>query len=103
MAKSLIRDDTAYPGAEGSLQAWSRTLSGFAREFREGTAALIRGTSRTFGKKSANDYSTMSYDELRRIADNDAIAGHMSEEEYERLSVELWRKFSAEKLTAQVS
>lgn len=44
------------------------------------------------------DYSAMNYDELRRIADNDAIADRMSEEEYEALSVELWRKFGLEKI-----
>jgi len=44
------------------------------------------------------DYSAMNYDELRRIADNDAIADRMSEDEYEALSVELWRKFSLEKI-----
>jgi hypothetical protein len=41
----------------------------------------------------------MNYEELRRLADNDPIADKMSNEEYESLSVELWRKFSAEKLT----
>jgi hypothetical protein len=42
------------------------------------------------------DYSRMSYDQLRRIADNDAVADRMSEEEYEALSVQMWRKFSVE-------
>ena len=35
----------------------------------------------------------MSYAELVRIANNDALADGMSEEEYESLSVILWRKF----------
>jgi hypothetical protein len=43
------------------------------------------------------NYSRMSHDELRGIADNDSLAESMSEEEYETLSVELWRKFSMEK------
>jgi hypothetical protein len=43
------------------------------------------------------DYSKMNYQELFRIANNDPAAEAMSEEEYEALSVELWRKFSAEK------
>ncbi|MFZ0138817.1 MAG: hypothetical protein WAK89_17265 [Candidatus Sulfotelmatobacter sp.] len=43
----------------------------------------------------------MSYEELRMIADNDSIADRMSDEEYESLSVALWRKFSAEKLTLE--
>lgn len=35
----------------------------------------------------------MSYAELVRIANNDALAEGMSEEEYESLSITLWRKF----------
>jgi hypothetical protein len=46
------------------------------------------------------DYSQMSYSELFRIANNDAIANAMSEEEYEALSVELWKKFGVEKRIA---
>ena len=42
------------------------------------------------------DYSRMSYEQLRRIADNDAVADRMSEEEYEALSVQMWRKFGVE-------
>jgi hypothetical protein len=44
------------------------------------------------------DYSKMTYEELRRIADNDAIADLLSEEEYESLSVAMWKRFGAEKL-----
>jgi hypothetical protein len=43
------------------------------------------------------EYSKMSYEALRKIADNDSIADNMSDEEYESLSIELWRKFSAER------
>jgi hypothetical protein len=46
------------------------------------------------------DYSRMSYSELFKIANNDSIANAMSEEEYESLSVELWKKFSTEKRIA---
>jgi hypothetical protein len=42
----------------------------------------------------------MNYAELVRIANNDAIADAMSEEEYEALSGELWRKFAVEKRIA---
>jgi hypothetical protein len=42
------------------------------------------------------DYSRMSYEQLRGIADNDAIAEQMSEEEYEALSTQMWRKFGIE-------
>jgi hypothetical protein len=43
------------------------------------------------------DYSKLSYQELCKIANNDAIADSMSEEEYENLSRELWKKFRVEK------
>ncbi len=52
-------------------------------------------------RADAIDYSRMSYEELRMIADNDSIADKMSDEEYESLSLALWRKFSAEKLTLE--
>ena len=52
-------------------------------------------------KTNAIDYSRMSYEELRMIADNDSIADKMSDEEYESLSLALWRKFSAEKLALE--
>lgn len=42
------------------------------------------------------DYSRMSYEQLRTIADNDAVADRMSDEEYEALSVQMWRKFGVE-------
>jgi hypothetical protein len=42
------------------------------------------------------DYSQLSYRELCAIANNDAIADGMSEEEYERLSREIWKKFRVE-------
>ena len=42
------------------------------------------------------DYAAMSYDELRRIAENEALAEKMSDEEYEALSIQLWRKFGVE-------
>jgi hypothetical protein len=47
------------------------------------------------------DYSKMSYDQLRKLADNDSIADRMSDEEYEVLSAELWKKFGMEKLVAE--
>lgn len=47
---------------------------------------------------TATDYSKMNYEQLRKIADNDAIADKMSYEEYECLSMELWREFSLEKV-----
>ncbi len=65
----------------------------------------VRSTTRVEGhqrsKTDAIDYSRMSYEELRMLADNDSIADKMSNEEYESLSVALWKKFSAEKLTLE--
>jgi hypothetical protein len=52
-------------------------------------------------RSDAIDYSRMSYEELRTIADDDSIADKMSDEEYESLSLALWKKFSAEKLTLE--
>jgi hypothetical protein len=43
------------------------------------------------------DYSKLSYQELCQMANNDAIADSLSEEEYEKLSRELWKKFRVEK------
>jgi hypothetical protein len=58
-----------------------------------------RTEERQHKRTGAIDYSRMNYEELLKIADNDAIADKMSNEEYESLSVELWRRFSTEKLT----
>jgi len=104
LSKSLLRDNTgdAYQVADGYLHACTRPLIELLRELRVRTASLIQGNSRTVDKRRSTDYSRMSYDALRKIADNDAVAESMSDEEYESLSVELWRKFSAEKLTASV-
>jgi len=46
-------------------------------------------------------YAKMNYDELRKIADDDSIADNISDEEYDSLSTELWKKFSAEKVITQ--
>ncbi len=87
MGKSLLPDEVrvAYPIEEWHFPVRSKTLA-------EG---------RQHKRIDAIDYSRMSYEELRMIADNDSIADRMSDEEYESLSVALWRKFSAEKLTLE--
>ncbi len=87
MGKSVLPDEVrnAYPVEEWHFPAWSKTL--VEERQRKRTDAI--------------DYSRMSYEELRMIADNDSIADKMSDEEYESLSVALWRKFSAEKLTLE--
>ena len=87
MAKSLLPDEvrSAYPIEEWHFPVRSKTL---VEEHQHKTTDEI-------------DYSRMSYEELRMIADNDSIADRMSDEAYESLSVALWRKFSAEKLTLE--
>jgi hypothetical protein len=87
LGKSLLPDEVrgAYPIEEWHFPVRSRTL------LKEGQLK----------RTDAIDYSRMSYEELRMIADNDSIADGMSDEEYESLSVALWRKFSAEKLTLE--
>jgi hypothetical protein len=64
---------------------------------------LGRIEKRQHKRTGAIDYSRMNYEELLKIADNDAIADKMSNEEYESLSVELWKRFSIEKLTHRES
>lgn len=92
MAKSLLRDDIAdvYPLEQRHPRGWFSPLIELLRE-------LLRRASVVLNKTSRTDYSKMTYNELRDIADNDAIADSMSNEDYESLSVELWRKFSAER------
>jgi hypothetical protein len=91
LAKSLLRANAGgvYQIAEGSLLAWTRPLIEFLRDFRAGTTSVPHGAPRMLNKRSTTDYSRISYDALRKIADNDAISDHMSDEEYEPLSVEL--------------
>jgi hypothetical protein len=45
---------------------------------------------------TAANYSRMNYEQLRKIADNDVVAANMSNEQYEALSIAMWRKFSVE-------
>ena len=98
MAKSLLPDEIqiAYPVEEWHSPARSKTLVEVPHEFK-----LERTVERQHKDSAAIDYSTMSYEELRTIADNDSVAEKMSDEEYESLSVAMWRKFSVEKLTLE--
>jgi hypothetical protein len=58
----------------------------------------VRDTNPRIGREKAmTDYSRMSYQELCTIANNDVLADSMSDEEYEKLSRELWKKFRVEK------
>jgi hypothetical protein len=108
LGKSLLPDEIrgAYQVEEWHFPARSKTLvevlpefelrkSGIARKWWKQIFDLERTEERR-DKATAADYSGMNYEELRQIADNDPIADNMSNEEYESLSVELWRKFSVE-------
>jgi len=111
LGKSLLPDDVrgAYPVEEWHFHAWSKTLVEVLHEFKLRTNAIAKRwlgqvsdpgrTEEVRRTRIATDYSRMNYEQLREIADNDPVADKMSNEEYESLSVELWRKFSAEKLT----
>lgn len=110
MGKSLLPDDVrgAYQVEEWHFPAWSKTLIGVLHEFklrkndigskwREQISDPARAEDHQHTKTRATDYSRMNYEELRKIADNDPVADSVSNEEYESLSIELWRKFSMEK------
>ncbi len=112
MGKSLLPDDVqgAYQVEEWHFHTWSKTLIEALHEFKLPTSIISetrqgqisdpgRTEERQHKRTGAIDYSRMNYEELLKIADNDAIADKMSNEEYESLSVELWRRFSTEKLT----
>jgi hypothetical protein len=94
VGKSLIPDNTASACAmeEPDVRAGSaavNVLRGFGAAVRSAIATWI-------GRGRPADYSGMKYEELRRIANNDAMTDEMSDEEYESLSSEMWRKFSLE-------
>jgi hypothetical protein len=114
LGKSLLPDEVrgAYPVEEWYFPAWSKTLveilhhlkactSDIAKTWRKQSSELGRTEEKQLKRTDSTDYSRMSYEDLRTIADNDSIAEEMSNEEYESLSVALWRKFSAEKLTLE--
>lgn len=94
-----VRD--AYRAQRGYGQVFVSVVGNFFREVKASRGGLFRDASSVRAifhwKKRTRDYAKMSYAALRRIADNDVLADQMSEEEYERLSIELWRKFRDEK------
>ncbi len=69
--------------------------SGIATAWRKRTSDLGSTDARPQDTTSA-DYSKMNYEQLRQLADNSPVADNLSDEEYESLSIELWRKFSVE-------
>jgi hypothetical protein len=110
LGKSLLPDEVRglYRVEEWHFHAWSKTLVDVLQELNRRKKDLAKSwwkqifdrgrTEERNRATTAPDYSRMNYEELRKIADNDPVADNMSDEEYGSLSVELWRKFSAEKL-----
>lgn len=105
MGKSLLPENSrgAYQIQQWHFPAWPKTFvevlhgfvlrkSGIARKWLKSASDLGSDDHRL----TATDYSRMNYAQLRKIADNDAIASHLSDEEYDALSTELWRQFSVE-------
>ena len=80
LAKRLPRDAAAEACqvAEGYFHAGPRTIIELLREFRVRTTVLIRGGPGILHRRTT-DYSRMSYDALREMADNDAISDCMSD------------------------
>jgi hypothetical protein len=109
LGKSLLPDDIrgAYPVEEWHFHAWSKSLIGVLHEFkrrksniakkwRKQVSDLGRAEEGEHRRTAATDYSRMNYEALRKIADSGPMADNMSNEEYESLSIELWRKFSVD-------
>jgi hypothetical protein len=94
VGKSLFPDDihSVYEVEEQYFPAGSTTI-----EVLRGLKDAIRAVIGNRLRRTPTDYSAMKYEELRRIANDDAIAESMSDEEYESLSAVMWKKFSAEK------
>jgi len=106
LGKSLLPDDVrgAYQVEEWHFPAWSKSIIEELKQRKNDLASkweqisdLGRAEEHQHRKTRATDYSRMNYEELRKIADNDPVAEAMSNEEYESLSIQLWRKFSMEK------
>ena len=102
MGKSLLPEDVrgAYTVEQWNFPAWAKTLVEALRElkFRKSSALSKwqEQISDAESHRTSTNYSRMNYEQLRKIADNDILAENMSNEEYEALSVAMWRKFSAE-------
>ena len=84
MGKSLLPDEVraAYPVEEWHFPAWSKTLVEVLNEFKLG-----HSKERQQKRTDAADYSRMSYEELRTLADNDSVADTMSNEESAGISL----------------
>jgi hypothetical protein len=106
LGKSPFSDDVRdqYQG-EWHFDALSKTVIEVLRGFKPRKRHITKEVpgkdsdlELSTSQRTATDYSRMNYEQLRKIADNDAIADKMSDEEYESLSIELWREFSLEKV-----
>lgn len=102
MGKSLLPDEvrSAYPVEQWNFPAWAKTLVEVLEKFK-----LRKSNAGSTRRKQISDvevplvagsYSKMNYEQLRRIAGDDVLAADMSNEEYEALSIAMWRKFSVE-------
>lgn len=102
MGKSLLPEDVrgAYPVEQWNFPAWAKTFVEALREFNfRKSNAVSEWQEQISGAEShltSSNYSRMNYEQLRKIADDDVLAENMSNDEYEALSVAMWRKFSAE-------
>jgi hypothetical protein len=102
LGKSLLPEDVrgAYPVEQWNFPAWVKTLAEALREFKlHKSNALCKWQeqiSNVEALPTSTRYSRMNYEQLRKIADDDILAANISNEEYEALSVAMWRKFSVE-------
>jgi hypothetical protein len=106
LGKSSLSDDVRDPywAQERHFDVLSKTIE-VVRGSMPGKSFIAEELSRQdsdlgldTNHRTAINYSRMGYEQLRKLADNDALADKMSDEEYESLSTELWRKFSLQKI-----
>ncbi|MGD0270246.1 MAG: hypothetical protein ABSB14_14360 [Candidatus Sulfotelmatobacter sp.] len=102
MGKSLLPEDVrgAYQVEQWNFHAWAKTIVEAIQEFRlrknNVASKFQKQISDVEALPTSTSYSRMNYERLRKIADDDILAANMSNEEYEALSVAMWRRFSAE-------
>lgn len=102
LGKSLLPDEVrgAYPVEPWNFHGWAKTLVEVLEKFkpRKSNAASKwrKQISDIEAPIAASRYSRMNYEQLRRIADDDVLAENISNEEYEALSIVMWRKFTVE-------
>jgi hypothetical protein len=110
LKNSLLADDLRGAALieEQHTRTWSQIFHEILEQFglrrKDITSTWLERIARSeraeqdrLGKTTAREFLSMRYEDLRTIADTDAIADRMSEDEYESLSLELWKKFRAER------